>query len=41
MQELTERPEDLIRSTSLLVLLFGDEACAPCHARSETGWTRG
>ena len=32
MQELTERPEDLIRSSSLLVLLFGDEACAPCHA---------
>ena len=32
MQELTERPEDLIRSASLLVLLFGDEACTPCHA---------
>ena len=27
MRELTERPEDLIRSSSLLVLLFGDEAC--------------
>ena len=32
MREMTERPEDLIRSSSLLVLLFGDEACAPCHA---------
>ena len=32
MHILSERPEDLIRSAPLLIFLFGDEACAPCHA---------
>ena len=32
MHKLSERSEDLIRSVPLLILLFGDEACAPCHA---------
>ena len=32
MHILSERPEDLIRSAPLLIFLFGDEACALCHA---------
>ena len=32
MHKLTECPEDLIRTAPLLILLFGDKACAPCHA---------
>ena len=31
MTELTENPEELVAASSVVILLFGEDACGPCH----------
>ena len=32
MQDINENINELIENAMVVILLFGDESCAPCHA---------